>query len=1254
MNYENGFNENEDEESNELSSFGESSSEPNVVSSTTSSNRSMNSSAIPITVRNKAKTAVKKSVKKAANLIGKAIRTVVLTMLSHPIAVIVAVLIIIALAAICWALSILSKDAVIDSVEKHLENSSENISPELVESFKKNKSLIMFKLDEINKMYDGFKKNVDSKDKATIQDMQKKFSGGDPDHSSKDGSVVSNESRELYKHLLMTEKYNFNNIEWKEYSHSKTGTEPAMETDKETGLRYPKKTDDNEAKYDEKYFTSFIYPYLQSWYIPLAMYSGSLNTPEKDNTRKNGQFAYQIISKAYSDILINKFVLEKKTQKADRYEYTVYNIPVKVNVTCTASVDPGTGNNINATRPTCTYSSDPYTDGKSTSQRSVSTDYKIFETKIDKTTQYKLVRALTFDRAFKFEYEYKKYIDSQPQNTQYSEQSLTGEKYEGSDPVNGYSYSTGMRLNGGAQGARVPDSAGITSSGTYTVGYYSYVEGSKYIRTQIWKDELVQQKNTGEGEVYKVSDLEDFINKKKPKDPTTSSTSGGTILSPEQIKALAASGMFLWPYPTQIGRYEKTYGDSDGFDTNHENGVISSWFGLRIHPLTGEYKEHGGIDIVAKDADATICAAKSGVVVLAGYNGGYGNCVAIAHDGGYKTLYGHMETEPFVSVGQQVTAGQPLGVQGSTGNSNGPHLHFEVTLNGELIDGAQFFNLDLTPINTDLGNINGSGSSTPSNSDEEKYVNDGQVIVVNKQYKIVNDPGKIQDSARDAYNRMNVEFPETSDGSTINIVSGYRSIAEQQQVWDDSVARIGQEMTEKTVARPEHSEHTTGLVFDVGEVPSDDDTRYANTQAGKWLANNAHKYGFIIRYPKGCEAHTGYSFEPWHIRFVGEDLARKIKESGKCLEEYFNIVANLPAIDVTGSIKLTDKAKKYYSGLEKKEKLDRLDFINATKKIYGKYIKKGQEWDENVGYQRGFLSMNYSLLKNMLSSIGGDPDNLPFVYGQSLGLNTKHTWGTSGGGSYSGVGIFKWPIPEQVGNYKMTDSDSDSLGVISSWFGPRDNPVTGEYQSAHGALDIVPKGGSSICAAASGTVVLSETNYGASGYGNYVIIEHENKYWTLYGHMLDAPLVSVGQQVTAGQQIGIVGSTGNSTGPHLHFEIRKDSNSYDTRIDPVDFFNEDLTPKGGGAVLTEATPDIDEATKQELLSALAQVNSTWANAGAWTVQYYKDNPGELLARLIKEETGLNESHAADEGAKALAAAHALCVMKRAEESGRNV
>lgn len=124
-------------------------------------------------------------------------------------------------------------------------------------------------------------------------------------------------------------------------------------------------------------------------------------------------------------------------------------------------------------------------------------------------------------------------------------------------------------------------------------------------------------------------------------------------------------------------------------------------------------------------------------------------------------------------------------------------------------------------------------------------------------------------------------------GLNIYIASGYRGYNNQNTLYNNYVAQDGKEAADKYSARPGHSEHQTGLCFDLNSV----NDSFANTNEGEWINNNAYLYGFIIRYPKGKEEETGYQYESWHLRYVGKELATKLYNNGDwiTMENYYGI-----------------------------------------------------------------------------------------------------------------------------------------------------------------------------------------------------------------------------------------------------------------------------------------------------------------------------------------------------------------------------
>lgn len=136
-------------------------------------------------------------------------------------------------------------------------------------------------------------------------------------------------------------------------------------------------------------------------------------------------------------------------------------------------------------------------------------------------------------------------------------------------------------------------------------------------------------------------------------------------------------------------------------------------------------------------------------------------------------------------------------------------------------------------------------------------------------------------------------------GFNLTVTSGYRSYEYQQTIYNfrysDHVSRglsekEAKKETEKYIAPPGFSEHHTGLCADIHSLPFAD-VSFAQTNEYRWLINNCANYGFILRYPLGKEDITGFSFEPWHFRYVG-NCAQKIMSEGITLEEYVELKKN--------------------------------------------------------------------------------------------------------------------------------------------------------------------------------------------------------------------------------------------------------------------------------------------------------------------------------------------------------------------------
>jgi zinc D-Ala-D-Ala carboxypeptidase len=126
-----------------------------------------------------------------------------------------------------------------------------------------------------------------------------------------------------------------------------------------------------------------------------------------------------------------------------------------------------------------------------------------------------------------------------------------------------------------------------------------------------------------------------------------------------------------------------------------------------------------------------------------------------------------------------------------------------------------------------------------------------------------------------------------ASGTPFIIVSAYRSYEYQRNLYDEQVAEVGEDEAAARTALPGHSEHQLGTTIDVLDPAAGElTTEFANTPAGRWIAGHAHEYGFVLSYPNEARERTCYDFEPWHLRYVGLDIAQRIHSSGQTPREW--------------------------------------------------------------------------------------------------------------------------------------------------------------------------------------------------------------------------------------------------------------------------------------------------------------------------------------------------------------------------------
>jgi D-alanyl-D-alanine carboxypeptidase len=160
------------------------------------------------------------------------------------------------------------------------------------------------------------------------------------------------------------------------------------------------------------------------------------------------------------------------------------------------------------------------------------------------------------------------------------------------------------------------------------------------------------------------------------------------------------------------------------------------------------------------------------------------------------------------------------------------------------------------------------------------YEPDDLIELTNKSYRVNRDGMLLRKDAEVSLEIM--AAAARAEGLTLLASSAYRSYEYQEQVYSRNVRQMGQEEADKVSARPGHSQHQLGLVIDFGSITDE----FAQTREGKWLAANASRFGWSLSYPAGYEEITGYSWESWHYRYVGVELAVFIDNYFNGIQQY--------------------------------------------------------------------------------------------------------------------------------------------------------------------------------------------------------------------------------------------------------------------------------------------------------------------------------------------------------------------------------
>ncbi|GAA1497766.1 D-alanyl-D-alanine carboxypeptidase family protein [Paeniglutamicibacter kerguelensis] len=249
-------------------------------------------------------------------------------------------------------------------------------------------------------------------------------------------------------------------------------------------------------------------------------------------------------------------------------------------------------------------------------------------------------------------------------------------------------------------------------------------------------------------------------------------------------------------------------------------------------------------------------------------------------------------------------------------------------------------------------------------------------VLVNKTYplapktyapKTTTIPGtngiRLQTTTATAYKKLAAAAKK--DGVKIKLTSGYRSYSSQKKIVDQYTRWYGPTKALSLAAKPGTSEHQTGLSLDVGNFNKACALQdcFENTPVGKWMAKNAPKYGFVLRYPKGQQNVTGYSYEPWHFRYVGTTQARTMaKKKSKTLEHYYG-VASTPKTTTkpVTSVKPSTKTATQNVNLRKSATTasESLTVVKKSTKVRLTGKASGVWVQVKVGTRTGWMSSQY-------------------------------------------------------------------------------------------------------------------------------------------------------------------------------------------------------------------------------------------------------------------------------------------------------
>lgn len=1023
-------------------------------------------------------------------------------------------------------------DTTVETMEEKLKdpdltNEEKEKIKKAIEHFEKNNSYLYFTINDINDSYETLKEqyseSVNDVQSSTYESLSTKFGSNQVDGDNENSRIVdSNQKLELYKHLLMTEKYNFNKVKWYWYGHGHNGDEltvanGTLQEDRELGIIYP-----NDGTTKLETFIKLLSPNMQTWHIPLAFHSGFITKSGSDEAAS--KFTYSVIRDAYSDIVVNRYDKQKYTLNTTFNDYmeTKYKSRFSYNI-------------------------------------AVTTTYKArLQGVNNKTYEYLGISSFTKDFG------------------SYTLSNIADEgKYKES----------------------------LIYSLTQGVGYTFNADNNQSILINEnncvrWNTnaETTFSSCMPENEYYAITDITLL------KNSTTNAYTGEIIFTFVKYNIGAIS----------TTEYEK---DSNGniiYDVYYKYSYSPGQI-LEPYKVDSKYVNERAVEGQENKKDSEIDPMKEKV------ESSFTNVV--------KSYY---------------------------------------------INTAKTFDVNIAnEYNYIRYNENDANNRVNPKTNRETHVEDYYKEVDNRNkltMSVFKDTANtsLEDLSK-VFNRIEIEGNRSFNNNS-NLYAILKSVSPNTEIKDSTTT------TSNVVGIP----NSNGFIV--------------KTESYTNIYQNKNEY--IIQEGKAKDKQgTHYVQRTWEDTLTQKSQKKETYTTDDLVD--FNVKYNSKLNNTSESkekenfdkkIKKSQASYSEYETLAELQELNNVDFINSNSNIFDDYLIDTNQESQIMGYNREWLKVGLDELKRLFEETVNEKGTIPYVYGISLGL-TNLLKSSTKNELNSGAGLFGWPTDNEYISCIQGDSarygePHDGVDIWATYDGDNQDYTEGKYPTyaiADGEVILANDLG----------IVSNGEHVSENKLGNYIVIKHDNGYISRYGHLFAGTFtVKKGDKVKRGQEIAKLGSSGNSECLHLHFNIFDNSdgdNSYSDadRLDPLEFYriepvngntityeqllaDESLRnqisnfnmykyagPLGTGEITDGKLPDLTDSEKSELISELKGTNvyNFYSNPdnsdfgkleNVWLWQYYKDNPIELIARIIYSE--FTSSEVKDETLVYMLAAHAHSIV----------